>query len=115
MLDDNLPGERRNTLGADKGYNTRDFVDGCRQRRVTPHVADKDRHSALDGRTTTHAGYRISQRIRKRVEELFGWSKTVGAFRRTRFWGRRRTQLAAYVVGAAYNLVRMAKLIPVSG
>ena len=115
MLDDNLPGQRRITLGADKGYHTRDFIDGCRQRRVTPHVADKDKHSALDGRTTTKAGYSISQRIRKRIEEIFGWTKTVGAFRRTRFRGRRRTQLAAYVVGAAYNLVRMARLASVPG
>jgi transposase len=115
MIDDNLPGERRVTLGADKGYHTRDFVDSCRERRVTPHVADKAKHSALDGRTTTQAGYSISQRIRKRVEEIFGWTKTVGGFRRTRFRGRRRTQLAAYLVGAAYNLVRMAKLVAVPG
>lgn len=111
MIDDNLPGERRITLGADKGYHTRDFIDGCRDRGVTPHVADKDKHSVLDGRTTTKAGYGISQRVRKRVEEIFGWTKTVGAFRGTRFRGRQRTQLAAYVVGAAYNLVRMVKLV----
>jgi len=111
MLDDNLPGSRRITLGADKGYHTRDFVHDCRERGVTPHVADKDKHSVLDGRTTNNPGYRISQRIRKRVEEIFGWAKTVGGFRRTRYRGQERTQLAAYFVGAAYNLVRMAKLI----
>lgn len=115
MIDHNLAGQHRITLGADKGYHTRDFVDGCRQRRVTPHVADKDKHSALDGRTTAQPSYSVSQRIRKRIEEVFGWGKTVGGFRRTRFRGRRRTQLAAYVVGAAYNLVRMARLIPAPG
>lgn len=113
MIDDNLPGERRITLGADKGYHTRDFINDCRQRHVTPHVADKAVHSMLDGRTTQTVGYSISQRVRKRVEEIFGWAKTVGALRRTRFRGSRRTQLAAYIVGAAYNLTRMARLITV--
>lgn len=111
MIDDNLPGERRITLGADKGYHTRDFVRDCRDRNVTPHVADKAKHSMIDGRTTRPAGYSISQRIRKRVEEIFGWAKTVGGFRRTRFKGKARTQLAAYVVGAAYNLTRMSRLL----
>lgn len=112
MLDDNLPGQRRITLGADKGYHTRDFIDDCRERHVTPHVANKDKYSKLDRRTTTKPGYSISQRIRKRVEEIFGWAKTVGGFRRTRFRGTERTQLAAYIVGAAYNLTRMARLLP---
>lgn len=111
MIDDVLPGERRITLGADRGYHSRDFVEQCRQRRVTPHVADKKTGSALDARTTTKAGYRISQRVRKRVEEIFGWAKTIGGLRKTRFKGRARTQLAAYIVGAAYNLLRMAKLL----
>lgn len=104
MIDDNLPGAHRITLGADKGYHTRDFIHDCRKRHVTPHVADRDKYSKLDRRTTTTPGYSISQRIRKRVEEIFGWAKTVGAFRRTRFRGTARTQLAAYIVGAAYNL-----------
>jgi transposase len=111
MSDDNLPGQRRLTLGADKGYHTRDFVDDCRHRHVTPHVADKAKSSMLDQRTTESAGYTISQRIRKRVEEIFGWAKTVGGFRRTRYRGIARTQLAAYIVGAAYNLTRMARLL----
>ena len=115
MLDDNTPGQRRITLGADKGYHTRGFVDDCRRRRITPHVADKDQHSVLDGRTTAKLGYDVSQRIRKRVEEIFGWTKTVGGFRRTRYRGQRRTQFAAYLVGAAYNLVRMARLLPTAG
>ncbi len=112
MLDDNVPGSRRITVGADKAYHTRDFVDDCRLRRITPHVANKDKHSVLDGRTVNKRGYSISQRIRKRVEEIFGWTKTTGGFRRTRYRGRQRTQFAAYFVGAAYNLVRMARLIP---
>lgn len=113
MVDDNLPGKRRITLGADRGYHTRDFVDNCRRRHVTPHVADKAKHSVLDRRTTTTGGYSLSQRIRKRVEEIFGWAKTVGGFRRTRYRGAKRTQLAAYIVGAAYNLTRMARLLAI--
>jgi len=103
------------TLGADKAYDTRDFVEQCRTRNVTPHVAQNRnarRRSAIDGRTTRHPGYGVSQRIRKRVEEIFGWVKTIANFRRTRYRGRARTQLAAYFVGAAYNLLRIAKLVP---
>jgi transposase len=107
-------GRTRRTVGADKGYDTRDFVEGCRERGITPHVAQNisNRRSRVDDRTTRHPGYTISQRVRKRVEEIFGWAKTVGGFRRTRFKGQRRTQAAAYMVGAAYNLVRMLKLLP---
>ncbi len=81
MLDNNMPGKRRITLGADKGYDTRDFVEDCRMRNVTPHVSQnitERRGSNIDARTTSSAGYPISQRIRKRVEEVFGWIKTVG-------------------------------------
>jgi len=101
------------TLGADKGYDTRDCVADMRQRGVTPHVSQniKGRRSAIDGRTTRHPGYAISQRIRKRVEEIFGWMKTVGGFRRTRYRGLDKTGLAGYLVATAYNLVRMAKLL----
>jgi transposase len=101
------------TLGGDKGYDTRDCVASMRQRGVTPHVAQntKGRSSAIDGRTTRHSGYPISQQIRKRVEEVFGWMKTVGGFRRTRYKGADRTGLAGYLVATAYNLVRMAKLV----
>ncbi len=79
---------------------------------MTPHVAQNTngRSSAIDGRTTRHSGYAISQRIRKRVEEIFGRMKTVGGFRRTRYKGLDRTGLAGYLVATAYNLVRMAKL-----
>ena len=101
------------TLGGDKGYDTRDCVAAVRAQGVTPHVAQNTsgRSSAIDCRTTRHAGYRVSQCIRKRVEEIFGWMKTVGGFRRTRYHGVDRTGLAGYLVATAYNLVRMAKLI----
>lgn len=104
---------RPKTVGGDKNYDTRDCVAAIRQRRVTPHVAQNTsgRSSAIDGRTTRHPGYPVSQRIRKRVEEIFGWMKTVGGFRRTRYKGLDRTGLAGYLVAAAYNLVRMAKLL----
>ena len=103
------------TVGADKAYDTTEFVTECRAIDVVPHVAQnitEHRGSMIDARTTRHPGYALSQRIRKRVEEIFGWAKTTGNFRRTRFRGRPRTQLAAYVVGAAYNLLRMARLLP---
>ena len=103
-------GYRPRTLGADRGYDTKDCVKDMRTRRVTPHVAQK-KHSAIDGRTTRHAGYAVSLRIRKRVEEVFGWMKTVGGFRRTRYRGVARTGLAGYLVATAYDLVRLAKLL----
>jgi IS5 family transposase len=104
---------RPKTLGADKGYDTNGCVADIRNRGVTPHVAcnTSGRSSAIDGRTTRHPGYAVSQRLRKRVEEIFGWMKTVGGFRRTRYRGLDRTGLAGYLVGTAYNLVRMAKLL----
>jgi IS5 family transposase len=101
----------RATLGADRGYDSRDFVAHCRERRVTPHVAQNlSRRSAVDGRTTRHPGYAVSQRLRKRVEEVFGWAKTVGGLRKLRYIGRARNELCATLTAAAYNLVRMAKL-----
>jgi len=103
------------TLGGDKWYDKRGFVSMLRGRKITPHVAQNTGRkggSAIDGRTTRHVGYSLSQRFRKKVEEIFGWVKVVGGFRRTRFKGVRRTQLSAWFVGAAYNLLRMAKLIP---
>lgn len=101
------------TVGADRAYDTRDFVARCRHANVTPHVAqfeNERRSSAIDRRTTRHRGYGISQRIRMRIEQVFGWIKTIGGLRRTRFKGRSRTQLAASMVGAAYNLLRIARL-----
>ncbi len=105
-------GYRPRTLGADRGYDNRDCVRDIRARRVTPHVAQKKQHSAIDGRMTRPAGYAVSLRLRKRVEEVFGWMKTVGGFRRTRYRGVARTGLAGYLVATAYNLVRMANLPP---
>jgi IS5 family transposase len=112
MLVENKPQSGQITVGADKGFDAKEFVEQCRLYGITPHVAQNTtRTSAIDQRTTRHAGYLVSQRIRKRVEEIFGWAKTVGAFRRTRFKGTKKTQLAAYFVAAAYNLVRMARLL----
>jgi IS5 family transposase len=102
------------TVGADKGYDTRDFVRQLRERSVVPHIAQHNnkRRSAIDGRTVRHAGYTISQRLRKKVEEIFGWMKTIGGFRKTRHRGRERVSLTAHLVASAYNLVRIAKLVP---
>ncbi len=84
-----------------------------KSRGIRAHVAENGERrggSAIDGRTTRHVGYQLSQKARKRVEEIFGWMKTIGGFRKTRYIGVRRTQLAGWFVGAAYNLLRMAKL-----
>jgi len=109
-----LPGGGRRTVAGDRAYDTRGFVAGCRERGITPHVAQYPttlrRKSAIDGRTTRHAGYRTSQRWRKRVEEIFGWLKTVGGGRKLRFIGLERNQGWAEMAVAAYNLVRMAHL-----
>ena len=112
MLDRRRGPRRRVTLGADKGYDTRSFVEELRQREVTPHVAQHTnrRRSAIDGRTTQHEGYRLSQRVRKRVEEIFGWMKTVGGGRKLRYVGTQKNQLWATLTAATYNLVRMANL-----
>ena len=102
----------RVTLGADKGYDTREFVAAVRLLGVTPHVAQNTTHrsSAIDGRTTRHAGYAASQRRRKRVEEIFGWLKTVGLMRQTRYRGTRRVDWMFTLALAAYNLVRIRNL-----
>lgn len=99
------------TLGADKGYDAVDFVDVLREMNVRPHVAAKARGSAIDGRTTRHAGYKTSQRIRKRIEEAFGWIKTIAGLRKSRFVGRAKTDWAFTFAAAAYNLVRLPKLM----
>jgi len=100
------------TLGADKSYDTRDFVQAVRLLGVTPHVAQNTskRASAIDGRTTRHRGYRVSQRRRKRVEEIFGWLKTVGLMRKTRHRGTRRVDWMFTFTLAVYNLVRIRNL-----
>jgi transposase len=101
------------TLGTDKGYDAEDFVNELRSMRVTPHVAQNTsgRRSAIDGRTTRHAGYRVSQRIRKRIEEAFGWIKTVAGQEKTRFRGVERVGLAFTFAAAAYNLVCLPRLL----
>jgi transposase len=103
----------RVTLGGDKNYDTRDGVKQLRQQQVTPHVAQNNtnRSSAVDGRTTRHAGYAVSQRKRKRVEEIFGWMKTIGLMRKVRHRGRELVEWMFTYTAAAYNLMRMGKLV----
>jgi IS5 family transposase len=105
------------TLGADKGYDAADFVEELRTINVRPHVArnTSGRRSAIDGRTSRHPGYAASQRIRKRIEEAFGWMKTVGGLRKTKLRGLPRVDWAFTFVAAAYNLVRAPKLIGAAG
>ena len=107
------PGTGRITVGADRGYDTKGFVGRCRNVKVTPHVAQKQR-SAIDRRTTRHEGYRLSQRARKRIEEVFGWVKTVGGGRKLRYCGVARNRLWVELTIAGYNLVRLAKLTAVA-
>jgi transposase len=113
MIEPHADRPRPITLGADKAYDTKDFVTDLRAMNVTPHVAQNTsgRRSAIDGRTTRHAGYGVSQRLRKRIEEAFGWIKTVAGQRKTRFRGRDRVGWAFTFAVAAYNLVRLPKLL----
>lgn len=114
MADERLAGGRRITLGGDKSYDTRGFVAACRALNLTPHVAQNEARpggSALDARTTRHPGYAVSQWVRIRIEETFGWMKTIGGLRKTRYRGRQRVQMHAYLVAAAYNLLRIARLL----
>lgn len=104
-------GECRCTVGADKAFDTRDFVDATRDLNITPHVAQKHR-SAIDGRTTRHPGYEISQQKRKRVEEAFGWLKTIGLLRKLRHRGLERVDWIFVFACAVYNLVRLRTLQP---
>lgn len=108
---ENSPGTKQVTFGADKGYDTSGFVDGLRKVNATPHVAHKVKGTAIDKRTTRHEGYQISQKIRKRVEELFGWIKTTGCLRKTRHRGLERVDWMFTFSVAAYNLTRMRNLI----
>jgi len=102
------------TLGADKGYHNKDFVAWLRRQRIAPHLAriDGRRTPGLDARTSRHESYRVSQRKRKRVEEIFGWMKCIGGLRKSRFIGQAKTQMAAYLTAAAYNLLRLSRLLP---
>ena len=111
MLRRQSPGSTRRTLGADKGYDSADFVADLRRARVTPHVAQKARHSAIDGRTTRHKGYAVSQRCRKKIEEPFGWAKTVGGMVQTVYRGIERVRARFTLTMAACNLARLPKLL----
>jgi transposase len=104
-----IPGDGQVTVGADKGYDTKGFVADVRELSATPHVAQK-KHSAIDGRTTRHEGYKISQQKRKRVEEIFGWMKTVGGLRKLRHRGLELVGWMFTFTAAAYNLVRIRNL-----
>jgi len=113
MLQD-LSGSVRCTVGADKAYDTRDFVAGIRDINMTPHVAqniDRRGGSAINDRTTRHAGYTLSMRARKLIEEIFGWSKDIGLLRRPKFRGRDKIEFAALLTFTGYNLVRMRNLL----
>jgi hypothetical protein len=106
------------TVGADKNYDTHGFVEAARKLNVTPHVAQNTARrggSAIDQRTTRHAGYSISQKTRKRVEEIFGWMKTVATIRKTRHRGRDRVDWMFTFTAAAYNLIRMRNILAEAG
>jgi transposase len=116
LADTHIP--KSGTLAGDKGFDTADFVAELRDRRITPHVAQNaydtgkaKRRSNIDGRTTRHAGYAASQKCRKRIEEIFGWLKTVACWRKSRFRGLERTAHGFHLALAAYNLARMPKLL----
>jgi transposase len=112
VMIEQIPGHQPVTVGADKAYDTKDFVAEARNMNATPHVAqnDKGRKSAIDGRTTRHPGYAISQQRRKRVEEIFGWMKTVGGMRKLRHRGLHLVGWMFTFAAAAYNLVRIHNL-----
>ena len=105
------------SLGGDKGYHTKEFIAHLRRRKIAPHIAQiaGRRTPGLDRRTTRHQSYTVSQRKRKRIEEIFGWMKAYGGLRRTLVRGLARVQMHAYIVGAAYNLLRMSRLSPGTG
>ena len=109
---ESIPGGRRITLGADKGYDTEDFIEACRNLAVTPHVAQNttNRRSRIDARTTRHKGYAVSQRRRNQIEEVFGWMKTIGLMRKVRHRGREKIGWVFMFTAAAYNLVRLRSL-----
>jgi IS5 family transposase len=114
LMAERIEGRQRVTVGADKGYDTKEFVREIRGMNITPHLAQNDNRpggSALDKRTTWHAGYKVSQLKRKRIEEVFGWLKTVGMLRKTRHGGLHKVGWVFTFAAAAYNLVRMRNLV----
>jgi transposase len=116
VMIEKIPGDQPVTVGADKAYDTKDFVEETRNMNATPHVAqnNKGRTSAIDGRTTRHPGYAVSQQKRKRVEEIFGWMKTVGGMRKLRHRGLQLVGWMFTFAAAAYNLVRIRNLATAS-
>ena len=116
LMLEQVPGDGRITVGGDKGFDTAEFVEQCRHMNVTPHVAQNDGRrggSAIDARTTRHAGYDVSQRKRKRIEECFGWLKDIALLRKLKHRGLFNVAWIFTFAAAAYNLVRMRKLIPI--
>ena len=112
MVHRHSPGStRRLTLGADKGYDSADFVADLRQACVTPHIAQKSRYSAIDGRTTRHEGYAVSIKHRKRIEEAFGWAKTIGGMAQTVYRGIEKVRSRFILTMAANNLARLPRLL----
>ena len=114
LMLEQIPGGHRVTVGADKAYDTKDFVSECRNMKVTPHVAQNTKRSggsAIDGRTVRHEGYDVSQKKRKRIEECFGWLKTIALMRKVRHRGIEKVGWVFTFAAAAYNLVRMRKLL----
>ena len=115
LMLEQIPGDGRITVGGDKGFDTAEFVEQCRHMHVTPHVAQNDGRrggSAIDARTTRHAGHEMSQRKRKRIEECFGWLKDIALLRKLKHRGLFKVAWIFTFAAAAYNLVRMRKLIP---
>jgi hypothetical protein len=113
MLDRHRSQQQR-TVAADKAYDTADFIAACRERRVTPHVAmniTEQRDSAIDGRTTRHHGYLLSQRIRKRIEECFGWGKDARPMRKMKLVGKQQVSFVTTLTVGLYTLLRLAKLL----
>jgi len=116
LMLEQIPGDSRITVGGDKGFDTAEFVEQCRHMNVTPHVAQNDGRrggSAIDARTTRHAGYKVSQKKRKRIEECFGWLKDIARLRKLKHRGLFKVAWIFTFAAAAYNLVRMRKLIPI--
>lgn len=100
------------TAGADKAFDSRAFVEECRENGVTPHVMQRDKGSAIDERTTRHEGYQISVKVRRRIEKIFGWAKTIGGMRQTKLRGWVRNDWQFNLVNAVYCMVRMVNLVP---
>ena len=112
LLDQQLQGERRITLGADRGFDAREFVEQLRERNVTPHIAQSEhRSAATDVRTTRHRGYAISISTRRQIEKILGWLKCIGGLRRTRLRGRDPTDFLAKLAATTYNMLRIANLM----